>query len=814
MNRPVPSLLLAGLLLLPPALPAAADGRDAAAPELPADTSRVVDVEEAVVVASPKENVRLRRQPVAVSLFGRADLQARGVADIKGLSSLAPNFFMPDYGSRYTSAVYIRGIGSRTNNPAVGLYVDNLPYTEKAGYDFSFADVERVDVMRGPQGTLYGRNTMGGLVRVFTADPLRAGGTELRLGATTREGGRRASVATGFRPAESLGLRLSAYYDGAEGFRRNALTGRRADGSDAGGGRLRLAWLPADRWRVDVQAAYEQSREDACPYRYVGTVDPADGAEPYPDAVGLITQNRQSSYRRHLLTSGVGATWTGPRLTLSSTTSYQYVGDRLFMDQDFLAADIFSLEQRQRLHTLTEELVLKSPAGGRWQWTSGAWFSYRAASTRCPVVFYDDGIDYLNGLLADVFASVEAMPGMSVRLTDPSLALGARLETPSLGAALYHQSTVRHLFVRGLSLTAGLRLDYARDRLRLGPDRSQEAAYSFALPAFGVDASLVAPTALAGRSSEDAWQLLPKVALQYDLPGGRGNVYACVAKGSRAGGYNVQAYSDLAQSALRRAMMLGVADESARVIRSLPFLPEASKEQIVAAMHEAMDAYVPAEPRADELYYRPEQTWQYEAGAHLNLFGGALQMDAACFLMNTKDQQLARFARSGMGRTTVNAGRSRSYGAELSLRAALWRDRLALAAAYGYTHAAFTRYDAGDGADYTGRRVPYAPEHTFSASADLRQPLSGRFVRALSAGVAVAGAGRIWWDETNTFGQPFYATLSARIGVELSAGVEVELWGRNLTDVRYDTFVFDSMGRRYAQQADPVRFGADVRLRF
>ena len=167
-----------------------------------------------------------------------------------------------------------------------------------------------------------------------------------------------------------------------------------------------------------------------------------------------------------------------------------------------------------------------------------------------------------------------------------------------------------------------------------------------------------------------------------------------------------------------------------------------------------------------------------------------------------------------MGRTTVNAGRSRSYGAELSLRAALWRDRLALAAAYGYTHAAFTRYDAGDGADYTGRRVPYAPEHTFSASADLRQPLSGRFVRALSAGVAVAGAGRIWWDETNTFGQPFYATLSARIGVELPAGVEVELWGRNLTDARYDTFVFDSMGRRYAQQADPVRFGADVRLRF
>lgn len=814
MNRHIHLSLLAVALLLPPVLPAAADTGDGHAAGLPADTSRVVDIEEAVVVASPKENVGLRRQPVAVSLFGRADLQARGVADVKGLSSLAPNFFMPDYGSRYTSAVYIRGIGSRTNNPAVGLYVDNLPYTEKAGYDFSFADVERVDVMRGPQGTLYGRNTMGGLVRVFTADPLRARGTEVRLGASTHEYGRRASVATSLQPAAGVGLSLSAYYDGAEGFRRNAFTGCHADGYDAGGGKLRLAWLPAERWRVDWTTAYEQSFEDACPYYYVGAVGPEDGVEPYPDAVGHITQNRRSSYRRRLLTSGVGAMWTGPRLTLSSVTSYQYIGDRLFMDQDFLAVDIFSLEQRQRLHTLTEELVLKSPAGNRWQWTSGAWFSYRAARTRCPVVFYDDGMSYLNKLLSETFASVEAMPGMDVTLTDPSLSLGARLETPSVGAALYHQSTVRNLFVPGLSLTAGLRIDYARERLSLRPDRSQEAAYRFMLPAFGVDAALTAPTALSGESREDAWLLLPKVALQYDLPGGRGNVYACVSKGSRAGGYNIQAYSDLAQSGLRRSMMLGVADESERVISGLPFLPDAAKEQIVDAMREAVNAHLPAEPRADELYYRPEQTWQYEAGAHLSFFGGALQMDAACFLMNTKDQQLARFARSGMGRTTVNAGRSRSYGAELSLRAALWSDRLALSAAYGYTHAAFTAYEAGEETDYTGNRVPFAPEHTFSASADFRQPLAGRFVRAVSVGTSVAGAGRIWWDETNSFSQPFYATLSVRLGVELPAGVEVDLWGRNLTDTRYDTFVFDSMGRRYAQLADPVRFGADVRLRF
>ena len=88
--------------------------------EMMPDSSRVIDIEEAVVVASPKETSNLRRQPMSVSLFGKTDLKLRDVNAIKGLSVAAPNFFMPDYGSRITSAVYIRGIGSRMNTPAVG----------------------------------------------------------------------------------------------------------------------------------------------------------------------------------------------------------------------------------------------------------------------------------------------------------------------------------------------------------------------------------------------------------------------------------------------------------------------------------------------------------------------------------------------------------------------------------------------------------------------------------------------------------------------------------------------------------------------
>lgn len=147
-----------------------------------ADTLKVVDVEEITVIAAPKENRKLREQPAAVTLLSQQDMQNAQVNSIKNLTSVVPNMFIPDYGSRLTSAVYIRGIGSRINTPSVGLYVDNIPYIDKSAFDFSYADVERIDVLRGPQGTLYGRNAMGGLIKVHTKSPFSYQGTDFRMG--------------------------------------------------------------------------------------------------------------------------------------------------------------------------------------------------------------------------------------------------------------------------------------------------------------------------------------------------------------------------------------------------------------------------------------------------------------------------------------------------------------------------------------------------------------------------------------------------------------------------------------------------------
>lgn len=776
--------------------PALAGNGNTALPEdpVPADTARIIDVDEVIVVASPKETARLRHQPLASTLFGKEEIARHDIGALPDVSSLAPNFYMPSYGSRITSAVYIRGIGSRINTPAVGLYVDNVPYLDKSAYDFAFLDVERVDVLRGPQGTLYGRNAMGGLVRVFTADPLARRGVDVSLGGSTRDGGRRAAFTAFVHPAPRMAFSASGFYNGSNGFYRNATTGRKADASDAGGGRVRWAWRPSDRVRLDWTASYEYSDEGACPYFYEGSADPS-AEEPWPDQKGLIAANRESSYRRQLFNTGLGVEWRARNFTLSSITAFQHLNDRLFMDQDFIRADIFSLEQRQRLRTLSEEISLKGRRGG-WRWTAGAFAFYQALRTSCPVDFYADGIGFLNGQVEAVFERLQAqndkMPPMGLTFTGGSLPFVSRMRTPSAGAALFHQSTVGDVLLEGLSLTLGLRLDYDYRELRLASGTAQPVTYSFWMggPAAAQPKEPVVPT-LDGNLYDDSWQLLPKVALQYELPRA-GNVYAAVSKGYRAGGYNIQAYSELSESLLQRQMMLGA----------------------LGPMADRMAQYVPAAPQVASLRYRPEQSWNYELGAHLGFFDRALLADVAAFCMSTKDQQLARFADNGYGRVMVNAGRSRSCGVEVGLRGLLLDGRLTLAGSYGYTRAVFTEHDLGD-ADYAGHRVPYVPEHTVAASLDyLRQVAACGALEAVGGGLAVSGAGSIVWDEAGTFSQPFYALLDAYVCATLARRVKIRIWARNVTATRHATFSFDSMGRRYAQYGAPRRFGADVTLHF
>ena len=331
---------------------------------IPKDTTKVIDIEEVVVIASPKENTKLRQLPVAASLISQKEMQEYQINSLKGVSNLVPNFFIPDYGSRLTSAVYIRGIGARINTPSVGLYVDNIPYIDKSAFDFNFFDIERIDVLRGPQGTLYGRNTMGGLVKVHTRSPFSYQGTDIKLSAATYNN-YSASLTHYHRISNQLAFSAGGFYEYKGGFFKNYApsVNKKADELSAGGGRIRAIWLPNENLKLDFTVNYEYGDQGGYAY---GQYDKAT------QQIAPIAYNDESTYRRGLLNAGVNIEYQANSFILSAVTGYQNLNDRMFLDQDFTEADIFNLTQKQKLNTISEEIILKSKPGKNWQWTTGA----------------------------------------------------------------------------------------------------------------------------------------------------------------------------------------------------------------------------------------------------------------------------------------------------------------------------------------------------------------------------------------------------------------------------------------------------------
>ncbi|MFR0834946.1 MAG: TonB-dependent receptor plug domain-containing protein [Barnesiella sp.] len=129
-------------------------------------------LDEVTVISNPKAYAKLFEFPGSITYLSERNIEELNLRSVKDISTVAPNLFIPDYGSKLISSAYIRGIGSRINSPAVGLNVNNIPYLDKSAFDFDFLEIDRIEILRGPQGTLYGRNTMAGLINIYTKSPL------------------------------------------------------------------------------------------------------------------------------------------------------------------------------------------------------------------------------------------------------------------------------------------------------------------------------------------------------------------------------------------------------------------------------------------------------------------------------------------------------------------------------------------------------------------------------------------------------------------------------------------------------------------
>jgi outer membrane receptor protein involved in Fe transport len=803
-----------------------------------ADSSKVVDLDEVVVVAQPKEQVRLRLQPLSSSVFGSEQLQQLNVRDLSQLSQYVPSFVMPSYGSRLTSSMYVRGIGSRINNPAVGVYYDNIPLMSKAAFNNHFYMLDRVDILRGPQGSLYGQNTEGGLVRIYSKDPMRYQGTDIRLGLATGLW-RNVEVAHHHRPSEKLAFTVAGFYSGLKGFINNDNFDEKNDRSLEAGGKARLIFQPTQKLKIDWTADYQWVSQNGFSY----------GEDEKDPATTVM-----NGYRRNMFTTGLSIGYEMEKLLFTSTTSYQFLQDRMLMDQDYMTPDYLQLEQRQKMNALTQEFVVRSHDASRWQHATGLFGSYQWLRTDAPVSFGDAITGPIGNAITNAMTSAmrqsmfprmyqqmyaqmleqmmgqgmpapaaeaaaakaaEAAANQAVEAAIGGVSMSAEMavpesfRTPTMNLAFFHESNL--LLTDRLKLTLGLRLNLDRVKIEYdalaymnmtGGTAERQATYH--LTSHVIDSR-----------SKTYTQLLPKIGLTYTLDKQLGNVYALVAKGYRAGGFNIQMFSDILQADLN-----------------------AHQQDAMRGDYDVEHTTQDYDNIAETITYKPEESWNFELGAHLNLFGGSTHFDAALYYMLIRNQQLSQMVPGfNYGRMMTNAGRSHSLGAELTLRGRLADNRFDWAVTYGFTSAkfddyseetAFNRYtsvpladdplvvhDSGNsmtirlpGDIYDGNYVPFVPQHTLSAMADWH-------FGKLTIGANVTGQGKTWWDEANTFSEKFYALFGAHADYDFGP-VVVSLWGRNLTNSCYNTFAIQSSaagGARYfAQRANPIQFGLDVNI--
>lgn len=721
---------------------------------------------EEIVVTAQKREQSLQEAPIAITAFGAEALEQQGITDIADIAGLAPNVQInPSPGGSTGATVAIRG--SVTINPAitweptVGLYLDGAFIGKNLGGIFDVADLERVEVLRGPQGSLYGKNTVGGAINLISRKPSGELGGKL-LGSMGDEGYYRVlgSLDTPALGAVGEGLgRLAAnitlQHEERDGFVDNIddpvgmpfAAPRSSDeyaNLDADAGRIALALDVTEDF--EARYSYDFSDKDQQPTASVLTaVDPqfappgVDSALPllfpyvqsddeYPDSLS----NDHSYYEKsevdgHALNLSwnIGQVFCCTEVTLRSITSYRELAWDDYLDLDGSPIDLFHSERH---------------------------IDYDQTSQEFQMVGTGDSLNFVVGLYwfeenADVFNPITFFGAFGAP-TAPN-AYGLESESKAVFGQLDWQPDA----------------DVLQDRLTitLGARYTEETKDQY------IDHPIVNPpgTPFAADADEDWNNFMPSLTLSWAFTDAV-NGYVRYAEGWKAGGFN------------------GESDTLAGFLQP----------------------------------YDPEEVASYELGLKSRWLDDTVQLNVAGFINDISDMQLSIFLADATASSVVdNAGKATVRGYEVELLAQPV-DNLQLSLNYGYLDPEYDEYiDAGvDVAD--NRDFPYSPESTANAGLEYAIPevAGGSLVARLDY---IYVDERVAYPDPiqNLRSQlDDYSLLNARLSLaDVPVGdgrVTLAAWGKNLTDEEYRTNTIPFVFWTVSYFGNPRTYGMDVSYEF
>lgn len=738
-------------------------------------------LKESYAVSSAKQILPEGKLSVNTTSIFLKDIKQRGLKNPKMLSAIVPNLHIPDYGSAMTSSIYMRGIGSRIDNPSIGLYLDDFPVMDKNAYDFSFLDIRKAEMLSGPQGTLYGRNSIAGLLEISTLSPDDFTGEIIEAEAGPVEGSASVSIYRGSAESPKGGIALSIGGNYSRGYYTNSYNGEKCDPSYSLNGRAKYTKLISGG-DIRLENILSVSWLDQGGYPYRQFIQDSDTDKDFKATEGThrveggyllpINYNDTCSYRRLFILEGFKLSGKGGLFNWNSMTSLQFLSDRMDMDQDFTPKSMFTLRQSRREIDFTHETILRPAEHPDW-WDSqsGAFIFFRHDNMDAPVTFKEDGIKTL--ILDNANANIPDWLNGTLTFKDKTLPINSTFGLSTGNIALYHES---YFTLGKWLLTAGIRADFEANNMNYDSRASLQYRFEPLMQAWRPYTETYK-----GKTSNSYLELLPKISALYDA--GNLKIYSSISRGYKSGGFNTQIFSDILQNLLMNGMMedVGIYLDDVQSIG------------------------------AGNTSYKPETSMNYEIGLKFNrsFAEGYFRTSLALFRIDCLNQQITVFPPGqSTGRMMANAGSSRSYGAEISA-SGKWRN-LSLSASYGYTDARFVKYHNGN-EDFSGKKIPYSPENTLY----VRAGWDKRFARGVVKGISVAadcnGNGKIYWNESNTLYHGFTPLLGGDISVDFGK-FTVYSRGENLLDEDYRTFWFKSVGNNFCQDGKGRRFVAGIRI--
>ncbi len=767
---------------------------------------------EEVLVTAEKKTESLQDTPISLTAFGEEQLEKDGITSLADIGSSVPSLTIEPFPiNNSTLRIFIRGIGlidaQLTQDPPVGVYADGAYIARSSGLSLDIADLARIEVLRGPQGTLYGRNSTGGAINLVTKRP-SAEALEFSEKLTIGNRGLFSSKTSLNVPlTESAAIKLAYLVSDRDGFIDNTGPGGNYGDKETEGWRFDAGWDVTDRLRLDF--AYDKAKLDYFNYAYQAVIPatvnprPANAGEAIQAQLAAnsqsyftFTEKRVSSMTSPVPLDNSFSNISGYSLTaqydLGETTQLKYIyawrdledgsfsdlpasgnGNYRIDNGDYTSRDgtvfvpgvIRVLEQEQRSH----ELQLTGE-------------------------FFDSRVEYIAGLYYFEEEAVEDNAPLHHQFTGPLRIINDGTTTTTVTLSNFNS---QYFTIENEAWAAFARLTWTvpimddRLRLTLGARHSEDKRQAFKdystesytegetrLNANGMVVRAIPRSPVAAGSAgwtedaaadfaDDSFEFIAEFDLSDDI-----NVYGKYVEAYKSGGYNTRD------------------PDQARFDRGF------SEEKVAS----------------------------WELGVKSELMGRRLRINGDVFFSEYTDIQLNFLIGSSIADTqVVNAGKGEMQGAEMDLTF-LASENLLLTLNYAYLDAEITEAtDPDTGADVTDTfTFSAAPRHSYTAAFDwtianlgwgrLGLNMSYNYMDDRAGSNRTATAKKVYLED--------YDLFNARLGlydISLFGGqLNVALWGKNLADTEYVINAVDNLPHadRAVIWGEPRSYGIDLIYNF